>query len=50
MKEEIKSLNEKWKGRTEPTEEFIKWLNSPESIKQRETVEEMIKKVKGEKK
>jgi hypothetical protein len=44
----IQEIEERWKNIQEPTEEFIKWLNSPESIKQRETAEAMVKKIREE--
>ena len=44
----IKEIEERWKNIQEPTEIFIKWLNSPESIKQREIAEEMVKEIKSQ--
>jgi predicted Holliday junction resolvase-like endonuclease len=47
-KKEIKEFEQRWKGRTEPTEDFIKWLNSEEAVKQREQIEKRVKEIKDE--
>ena len=44
----IQEIEERWKNIQEPTEDFIKWLNSEEAVKQREEIERRVQEIKEE--